>query len=237
MWRSRCRSATAPKLTHESGWCRFGQDADVRAAVVTLRRVIHGGIHADFLNCIRGRRGQSLADGSVDGGIGLNRAARAEILTGIHHEAVFTHLAGGIAVEEVVGADVIQLEAVAGSPVSVSENRLIAEAGVGARTSQEIRVNTRAQNRQLREAAGAERSLLNGRLVHHVAGGGASLIHQGRGRDGDRSGYSPRLKLGIERRCPAALNNHLRVGLRLEALHGEVDRISADRQIKYAVTA
>ena len=119
-------------------------------------------VDGDFLNGIRRGRGKSLANRAIHRCAGLDGAARAEVFTGIEHEAVFSHLAGGIAVKEVVGADAVQRKAVAGVAVSVGENGLIAQAGVGARSAEKVRMNARAQNRQLREAAGAQRRLLNG---------------------------------------------------------------------------
>ena len=72
-------------------------------------------------------------------------AARAEILAGIQYEAILAHLAGGVSVEQVVGADAVQGEAVAGVAVSVGEDRLVAQAGVGAGAAEKIRVNARAR--------------------------------------------------------------------------------------------
>ena len=140
----------------------FRQYADVRAAVVALRCVVLRGVDGDFLNGIRRRSGKSLANRAVHRCAGLDGTARAEVLAGVQHEAVLTHLAGGIAVKQVVGADAVQGKAVAGVAVSVGEDGLIAEAGVGAAAAEEVRMNAGAENRQLREAAGAQRGRFYG---------------------------------------------------------------------------
>ncbi len=67
----------------------------------------------------------------------------AEVLTGVQDEAVLSHLAGGIAVKKIVGAGAVQGEAIAGVAVSVGKNRLVAEAGIGTGTAQEIRSERR----------------------------------------------------------------------------------------------
>jgi hypothetical protein len=92
----------------------------------------------------------------------LNGAAGAEVLAGIQNETVLAHLTGGIAVEEIVGADAVQGKAVAGIALAVGEDGLIAKSGVAARAAQEIGVNAGAENGELREAARAQRRLLNG---------------------------------------------------------------------------
>ena len=79
-----------------------------------------------------------------------------KLLTRVEHEAVLPYLAGGIAVKDVVCADTVQGKAIAGVPVSVREDGLIAQARVGAASTEEVRMNARAKNCQLREAAGAQ---------------------------------------------------------------------------------
>src|ERR1039458_808545 len=134
---------------------RFRQYADVRAAVVALCGVVLRGVDGDLLNGIRGRSGKSLANRPIHRCAGLDGTARTEVLTGVEHEAVLTYLAGGIAVKEVVGAHSVQGKAVARVPVSISEDGLIAKARVGAPSAEEVRMNARAKNCQLREAARA----------------------------------------------------------------------------------
>src|SRR5271170_813964 len=140
----------------------FRGDVDVRAAVVALRCVIHRGVHGDFLDRVERRCGEGLPDGSVNGGAGLDGAAGAEVFTSVKNEAVFSYLAGGVSVEQVIRAGAIQRKAVAGVAVPVGENGLIAEAGVRTGAAEKIGVNAGTQNRQLREAAGAERRLFDG---------------------------------------------------------------------------
>ncbi len=52
---------------------RTGAQIDVRAAGRALLRVVHGSIHAHFLNGLRSRRGNGLANCKVNGGATLNR--------------------------------------------------------------------------------------------------------------------------------------------------------------------
>src|SRR5579864_1694979 len=140
----------------------LGQHADVCAAVVALCGVVLRGVDGDLLNGVRWRSGKSLAYRPVHRCAGLDGTARAEVLTGVEHEAVLTHLAGGIAVKEIVGADAVQRKAIAGVPISVGEDGLIAKARVGAPSPEEVRMNARAENCQLREAAGAQRRRFDG---------------------------------------------------------------------------
>ena len=119
----------------------LGQHANVRAAVVALGSVVLRGVDRDFLNGIGGRSGKSLANRPVHRCAGLDRAARAEVLAGVQHEAVLTDLAGGIAIKQVIGADAVQRKAVAGVAVSVGKDGLIAKARVGAASAEEVRMN------------------------------------------------------------------------------------------------
>src|ERR1700722_3582903 len=135
---------------------RFSQYADVCAAVVALGGVVLRRVDGDLLNGIRGRSGKSLANRSIHRCAGLDGTTRTEVLTGVEHEAVLTYLAGGIAVKDVVCADTVQGKAIASVPVSVSEDGLIAKARVGAASTEEIGMNARAKNCQLREATGDE---------------------------------------------------------------------------------
>src|ERR1700686_2877644 len=106
--------------------------ADMRTAVVALCGVVLRGVDGDLLDRICRRSGKSLTNRPIHRCAGLDGAARAEVLTGVEHEAVLTYLAGGIPVKEVVGADTVQGKAIAGIPVSVREDGLIAKARVGA---------------------------------------------------------------------------------------------------------
>src|SRR5579859_1489483 len=106
---------------------RLSQYADVRAAVVALCGVVLRGVDGDLLNGIGGRSWKSLANCPIDRCARLNGTPRTEVLAGVEHEAVLTYLAGGIAVKEVICTDTIQGKAIAGVPVSVSEDGLIAK--------------------------------------------------------------------------------------------------------------
>src|ERR1700733_11184835 len=160
---------------------RLSQYADVRAAVVALGGVVLRGVDGDLLNGIRGRSGKSLANRPIHRCAGLDGTPRTEILTGVEHEAVLAYLAGGIAVKDVVCADPVQGKAVAGVPVSVREDGLIAQARVGAPSTEEIRMNPRAKNCQLREAARAQWGRFDGLSIDDIANRGVHLVHQGHG--------------------------------------------------------
>ena len=73
----------------------LGGDGDVCTAVGSLGNVIHRGVHVNFFDGFRWRRGQTLADGVKDGSIGLNLPARFELLVGVEHEAALADGAGG----------------------------------------------------------------------------------------------------------------------------------------------
>src|ERR1700680_3246146 len=100
----------------------------MRAAVIALCGVIHGRIQRDFLDGICGRRREGLANPSIDGSAGLNGPTRAKILSSVQDESILADLAGRVPVKQIVRTGAIQGEAVAGVPVSVCENRLIAKA-------------------------------------------------------------------------------------------------------------
>src|SRR5215471_5374559 len=141
---------------------RLGQYADVGAAVVALGGVVLRGVDGDLLNRIRGWSGKSLANRPIHRCAGLDGTARTEVLTGVKHEAVLTHLAGGIPVKDVIGADTVQGKAIARVPVSVSEDGLIAEPRVCASATEEVCMNARAKDCQLGETAGAQRGRFDG---------------------------------------------------------------------------
>src|SRR5579864_2424966 len=148
---------------------RLGQDADMSAAIISLGGVVLRGVDRDLLNGVRGRSGKSLANGPIHRGTGLDRTTRTEVLTGVEHKAVLAYLTGGIAIKDVVGADSVQGKAVAGVPVSVSEDGLIAKPGVGAPATKKICVYARAENCQLREAARAQRGGFDRLSIDNIA--------------------------------------------------------------------
>ncbi|HEX3878279.1 MAG TPA: hypothetical protein VHW24_14910 [Bryobacteraceae bacterium] len=83
-------------------------------------------------------------------------------LTGIQRVARGFDLAGGFAVKDVVGGYAVNGEAVAGVALAVGPDRLVTEAGVGAGGIHEIGGEAGAQDGQLREAARAERRVVDG---------------------------------------------------------------------------
>ncbi len=107
---------------------------DVGAAGGTLLRVVHGSVHAKFLNCFRGRGRQRLANGQIGRRRALNDlgggAARAGH-SGIVHNARGSHLAGALAVEQIAGVDAVQQKGIAGVALAVGPDRLIAQTAVG----------------------------------------------------------------------------------------------------------
>jgi hypothetical protein len=209
----------------------FRGDVDVRAAVVALRRVIHRGVHGNFLDGVQRRRGERLPDRCVNGGAGLDGAAGAEVFTGVQDEAILTNLAGGVPVEQVVRASAVQREAVAGIAISVGENSLIAQAGVRAGTPKEIRVNAGTENRQLGEAAGTQGRLFDREVINHVAIGGVRLVHQWGATDSDGHIYFSGLQRAVHSARAVALDENLRVNLGLETIARERDAIHAERKV------
>ena len=72
---------------------RLGQNINVRPAVGALRGIVHRGVDGNFLDGLRRRSGQGLADCVVHRGAGLNFAVGAdETFAGIEDEAVFADL-------------------------------------------------------------------------------------------------------------------------------------------------
>ena len=210
---------------------RFGDHADVRAAIGSLRGVVHGGIHGDLLNGFGSRRGERLSDGAVYRGAGLRRSAQPEVFTGIQDEAILAHLAGGVPVKKVVGADAVQREAVTGGALAVGIDRLVPQPGVGASATQEIGVDAGRQNRQLREAPGAQRRILNGQLVDHRADGRVDLVHQGYRSHFHRGGNRSHLEGTVDGSGSAAIDQNLGVSFGIETFFGEGELVGSDRKI------
>ena len=213
----------------------FGEHADVRSAVGALSSVVHGGIDGNFLNGLGRRSRESLSNCPIHRRAGLDFAAGAEALTDIEYEAVFANLAGGVSVEEIVGADAVHGEAVAGVTLAVGENRLVAESGVAASATEEVGVNTRAHDRQLREAAGSERSLLNGGRIHDIAGSGVHLVHE-RGADDVYFGrHGSDLEICLHGGGTVSIHQHFGVAFGIEALLGEGQLIGSGRKIRNGI--
>src|SRR5581483_6475014 len=67
---------------------------NLSSAAVTLCRIIHRCIYAQFLNRLLRRREDALTDGVINGSIGPWKSARNRCLTGIQRIAVFFNLTG-----------------------------------------------------------------------------------------------------------------------------------------------
>src|SRR4029077_17642699 len=124
---------------------RFGEYADVGAAVDSLPRIVHGGVHSNLLDRFGRRCWKSLADGVIDGAAGLDLTAAGEILARIQDKPVLSDLAGRVAVKQIVGADPVERKAVAGVPLPVREDGLVAQPGVRSSSTQKVRMNAWAQ--------------------------------------------------------------------------------------------
>src|SRR5262249_34536384 len=71
---------------------------DLRAALATLRRIVHSRIDAHLLQCFRRRRGHSLADLVVDGGIRLALGPVSGERSGVGGKPCGIHLARALAI-------------------------------------------------------------------------------------------------------------------------------------------
>jgi hypothetical protein len=91
---------------------------------------------------------------------------------------------GRFSVEDIVPVDAVHLEAVAGIPLPLARS-LGCRGRIAARSVQHVGINAGTQNRELREAASAERCILNGSLLEHIADCGVHLIAQRRAGDFD----------------------------------------------------
>ena len=128
-------------------------------------------------------------------------------------------------------SDAVQRKAVAGVALAVGENRLVAEARVAAGAAQQIRVHAGAQNRQLRKAAGAQRRVLNGQLIDHVAVGGVHLVHQRRGGDFHRGRHRAHCRSAIDGRGAVGVHQHLGVRFGFESFLGKRQVVIARRKV------
>ena len=87
---------------------RPGENADVRSAIGPLACIVHGGIDCNLLDGLGRRSGESLSNCPIHRSAGLDGAARTEIFADVEDEAVLANRAGGVAVEQIVGADAVQ---------------------------------------------------------------------------------------------------------------------------------
>lgn len=83
----------------------------------------------------------------------------------------------------------------------------------------------------MRETASTQRSFFDKLLIDHVAIGGVRLVHQRSAIDRDGDIYFARLQRAVHRGGAIALNEDLRVGLRLETVARESDAVGADGEI------
>ncbi len=103
---------------------------DVRAAGRSLLRIVHGRIHAQFLNGFGSRRRQRLADRQINRRRALDRGCRSAVgirHTGVVYDAGRGHLAGALAIEQIAGIDAVEQETVAGIALAIGPDGLIAQ--------------------------------------------------------------------------------------------------------------
>src|SRR5260370_12751593 len=108
---------------------RLGRDPNLSSAVRALGGIVHGGVHVQLLDGFRRRTGQSLADRAVHRGASHDLAAwvvAVPVLANVDRDPARCNLAGGLAIKNVVGAYSIEGEAVAGIPLAVGPNGLVA---------------------------------------------------------------------------------------------------------------
>ena len=131
-----------------------GTHVDVRAAGRALLRVIHGSVDTKFLDSLRSGRGQCLPDRQVHGSRALNgcRAGAGSVRhAGIVDNARRRYLTSALAVKQVAGVDAVQQKSVAGVALAIGPDRLVAQAGVGARSPAQFRIHAGRKNRQSRK--------------------------------------------------------------------------------------
>lgn len=87
------------------------------------------------------------------------------------------------------------------------------------------------QNGKLREAASAQRRLLDSEMVDYVADGGIGLVHQRRFGNRDRGRDFTRLQGAVYGRGAIALHEDLGMDFGLEAGAGEGNAIDPDGEI------
>ena len=211
---------------------RAGGGFDLRAALAALGGVIKARVHAQFLDHL-GRRGrQPLTDGVVHRAAGLRVAARQSAGAGIERKPVGRHLAGGLAVEQVVGIGSVDGKAVARIALAVGPDGLISEAGVRSRAVQEVRTQTGAEDRQLREAARAQRHVVDGAGIQHVPRGGVHLVEQRSGSHFDGGRHRADFQLPVDRGGPVAFDQNGCVAFGLKTFFAEADAVVSDGQIR-----
>ena len=213
---------------------RLGDHADMSAAVGALRGVVHGRVHRNLLDRFHRRSGERLADRIVDRDA-LDGAATAETLAGIEHEPILADLAGRVSVEQIIGADAVHRKTVAGVALSIGENGLIAQPGVGTGPAHEIRVHTGTHNRQLGEAAGCQGCFLNGQLVDHVTVGGIHLVHQCHCRHFDRGGHRTHTQVDVDGGRAVRIHQNFLMSFGVESFLGDGELIGAGRKIRNTV--
>ncbi len=106
-----------------------------------------------------------MADRAIHRCAGLNFPARIaaaiSVFSNVHGHPAGRNLAGRLPVEYVVGVHAIQGETVAGIALSVSPDRLITETRVTAGSVKKIRIDARAQDRELGKAPRSKREIFD----------------------------------------------------------------------------
>src|SRR6266481_5222711 len=126
-----------------------GADVNVRAAGGALLRVVHGSVHAKFLDGFRSGSGESLADcqvrgrGALDGLRRRTGEAGSAADAGVVHDTSGSHRTCTFPVEQVAGVDTVHHESVAGVALPVGPDGLISQSIVHARPAGKFRVYAR----------------------------------------------------------------------------------------------
>ena len=215
----------------------FRDQGDVGAGLGALGRIVHGGVHANFLEGFLRRRGEGLADTVVDRRIGADLAGHGIALAGVEGEPAGSDLAARLAVEDVVGVDAVHDKAVGGIALSVGPYGLVAESGVGTGASEEVGIDAWGQEGQLGEASRTEGRLADGALIEHVAVGGIGFVEERRTGDFDRRGDRAHLESRVDGGGAFGLDEDLGVDFGGEAGLLDGDGIQADREVRNLVEA
>lgn len=92
-------------------------------------------------------------------------------------------------------------------------------------------MNARAENRQLRETPGAQRSSLDGLSVHDISDGRVNLVHQRHSRDFHRGTERSHRQRRVDCGGPTAEYQNLRVCFGFEAVLRDRDSVGASGKI------
>ena len=217
---------------------RRGAHVNMRARRGTLLRVVHRGVDPNFLEHLRRRRGNRVADGEVDRRQRLNHAARAGAgrNAGAVDHARRRHLAGALAVEQVAGIHAVEQKAVRSVALSVGPDGSVSQPADGAGAAGEFSIHAGGENRHSGKASRGQGHRFDLRRVEHIAVGGVHGIHQRRGVDFDGLALGGRdAQLGIHGGGAVGLHGDVRRLLDIEAVSGIGQRITADGKIHKGV--